>query len=81
MATASSVLSTIQQIEAIANEILGTVSALDPGAALPVATIEAIEGLANTALSAWSASSGTPITVESVQALLPNQEPLSPPTA
>ena len=81
MATASSVLSTIQQIEAIANEILGTVSALDPGAALPVAIIEAIEGLANTALSAWSASSGTPITVESVQALLPNQEPLSPPTA
>lgn len=81
MATASSILNIIQEIEQISNTILAEVSAVDPALDLPVATIEAIEQLATKALQAWTASSSTPITVESVQALLPNPAPLTPPTA
>ena len=80
MATASSVLSIVQQAEQVGNEVLAAVQALDPSASLPVETIQAIEGLANVALAAWSAASGTPVTVASVQALLPNPTPLSAPT-
>lgn len=80
MASVSEVLSILQEVEAASNTILATVEALDPALDLPVTAIQAIEGLATAALSAYSAASGTPITVESVQALLPNPAPLTPPT-
>lgn len=81
MATAGEILSVIQEVEAVSNAILAEVSALDPALELPTAIITAIEGLANSAIGAWSSASGTPITVASVQALLPDPTPLTPPTA
>ena len=81
MASASEVLGIVQEVEALGNSILAEVSALDPAADLPVAAIAALEGLATAALQAWSTASGTPVTVASVQALLPNPTPLTPPTS
>jgi hypothetical protein len=81
MATAGSVLSVVQEIEQVSNEVLAEIEALDPALALPVSAIESLEGLAQAAITAWSTASGTPITVASVQALLPNPTPLTPPTS
>ena len=81
MATAGEVLSVIQEVEAVSNTILTTVSALDPSLALPTAAIQEIEGLANAALKALTTAQGVGvITVAEVQALI---DPLTiqPPTA
>jgi hypothetical protein len=79
MASANDVLTVLQEIETSTNAILETVAALDPAANLPVTLIEEIEKLATAALTAFTQASGTPITVESVQALLPNSTPLTAP--
>jgi hypothetical protein len=81
MATIQSILSILEEVEQISNSILAEVEALDPALDLPIGVIQAIEALATTALKAWSNASGTPITVSSVQALLPNPVPLTPPTS
>lgn len=81
MATAGDVLSTIQEIEQVSNEVLAEIQALDPALALPVTAVTALEGLVNAAISAWSAANGQPVTVASLQALLPNAAPLTPPTS
>jgi hypothetical protein len=57
------------------------VEGLDPALAIPIEAEKAVEALAQTAITAWSNASGTPITVASVQALLPNPAPLTPPTS
>lgn len=81
MATAGEVLSVIQEVEALANSVLAEVAEVDPALKLPTAAIEAIEGLANAALSAWSKASGVAtITVAEVQALKVNIN-LDAPTA
>lgn len=71
----------ISEVGGIANGILTTIATVDPTAALPVAVIAEIEKLATQALAAWTAAKNTAITVESVQALLPNAAPLSAPTS
>jgi hypothetical protein len=81
MVTVGQVLSVMQEVEAASNAILSEVAVLDPALALPIGIAQAIEVMATKALEAWSASSGTPITVASVQALLPNPVPLTPPTS
>ena len=81
MATAGSVLNVVQEIEQVSNEVLAEISALDPALALPVSAIAALEGLANTAISAWANAAGVPVTAASVLALLPNGTPLTPPTS
>jgi uncharacterized YccA/Bax inhibitor family protein len=81
MATAGAVLNVVQEIEQVANEVLAGIEALDPALALPVTAITALEGLAQAAITAWSQASGVPVTVASVQALLPNPTPLTPPTS
>jgi hypothetical protein len=81
MATAGSVLNVVQEIEQVSNEVLAEISALDPALALPVSAIAALEGLANTAISAWASAAGVPVTAASVLALLPNGTPLTPPTS
>ena len=78
--TTGQVTSTISEVSGIATSILDTLESVDPALALPVAIIDEISKLATAALAAFSAASGTPITVESVQALLPNPAPLTPPT-
>jgi hypothetical protein len=79
---------TIQQISTdvtgisgIANSIMNTIEGLDPALAAPLEAVKAVESLASAALTAWSNASGTPITVASVQALLPNAAPLTKPTS
>ena len=78
MATVGSVTTIIQEVESISNSVLAEIQALDPALELPVALVSSIEGLANTALNAFSAASGTPITVASAQALEPNPMPPAP---
>lgn len=76
--------STVGEVAQIANQILLTIGTLDPAIAPETTAIAGIESLVlelvTKALAAYSAASGIPITVESVTALLPNQEPLTPPT-
>lgn len=80
MATVADVSNILSEVNSASTAILGTLSAVDPAIDVPAAVAEEILALATTALAAWSASSGTPITVESVTALLPNPTPLTPPT-
>ena len=70
MATADQVLTILQEVEAVSNTVMSTITALDPALELPVAAIAELEALANTALKAWSIASGVAaITVTEVQAL------------
>jgi len=70
MATADQVLTILQEVEAVSNTVMSTITALDPALELPVAAIAELEALANTALKAWSIASGVAaITVAEVQAL------------
>ena len=75
-------------IESIVQQGLKTADSFvagDAQIAVPIELAEAIlpivEDLVNKALTAWSTASGQPITVETVQALLPNATPLTPPSA
>lgn len=75
----------VSEVQAIGDTILSTLQAVDPGVALPAASAQIILDLlakfAAVGLTAWSNASGTLITVESIQALLPNQTPLTAPDA
>ena len=81
MATVAEVLNVLNEVELVLKPILTTVEALDPALALPIEVEQEIQNMATKALAAWSAASGTAITAESVQALLTNPTPLTPPTA
>lgn len=74
----------IGAVQGVAGEILKTIEAVDPAlsatAELTENLLTLLAGLVNSALTAWSNASGTPITAETVAALLPNQTPLPPPT-
>lgn len=64
---------------------IATLETLDP-AVVPEAEIAKLvfnisSDLVSKALTAWSNASGQPITVETVLALLPNPDPLTPPAA
>lgn len=80
MATVSDVSSVITEIESIAKEIAAEATVLDPAVAVPVSVGLSLADLIAKGLAAWSASTGTPITADSVLALLPNSTPLTPPT-
>lgn len=83
MATAADVSAVVTEIEAIADSILKeleAVPAIAGAAGIADTVVELLGSLLSKALLAWSAASGTPITVESVQALLPNSTPLTEPT-
>jgi len=80
MATAQDVQTTVGGIQTIADEILTAIEQFEPASVVPIEIIKSVEALAAKAIAAWFASSGTPITVESLQALLPDATPLTPPT-
>lgn len=80
MATASEVTSIITEIEQIASTLLDSLATIDPELGLPAELVTVIGGLATTAINAFQTASGTPITVASVEALLPAPLP-PPPTA
>lgn len=81
--TAGTIATYIGESQAIGDVIMGTVSVMDPGAALQIGTVATIVDLsaqmAIKALQAWSVASGLPITTENIVALLPDSTPLSEP--
>lgn len=83
--TAAEFIAQMETIVALAEQGLGIAAKLDPAADIPLAAIGAIvpvvESLTEAAINGWSQATGTPITVETVTALLPNPTPLTPPTA
>jgi hypothetical protein len=83
MADAQKVADTVNEIVAEANAVLEIIAAVDPqigGEGLAAGKVAGLlAGLVMKALAAYSAASDTPITPETVAALLPNPEPLSPP--
>jgi hypothetical protein len=83
--TAAEFIAQMETITALAEQGLGIAAKLDPAADIPLAAIGAIvpvvEALAEAAINGWSEATGTPITVESITALLPNPIPLTPPSA
>lgn len=85
MATAAEVQAIIEEIQAGSDVVLTTLGTVVPSEEIPAskasAIVDLISDLATKALAAWSAAANNPITVESVQALLPNQTPLTPPTS
>lgn len=80
----TTVTSTIAEAQAIGDEILATLEIVVPGTAVPDALaqklLDLISKYAQTAIAGWSAASGTPITPESVAALMPDQTPLPDPS-
>lgn len=82
--TGTQVATDVSTVQTIGNTILSTIAGLDPAVDVPAETAGTIlnlaAGLATAALTALSNASGTPITAESVMALLPNATPLPEPS-
>lgn len=72
-------------VQVLADSILEAAGSLVPGAAVPAKTAEEIidlfAALAQKAIAGWGAASNTPITAETIVALLPNATPLTLPTS
>ena len=79
--TAGDVATAIEQIQQDSSAVVGLVAELDPALEAPIGVAELLASLAAKALAAWSNASGTPITEASVAALMPDETPLTPPTA
>lgn len=81
--TVQDLIDDLNRVEVLTQAGLKTVVALSPATAAPVAAVSAalpiVSSLITIALSAWSKASGQAITVESIQALLPNPVPLTAP--
>ena len=81
---AGTITTDITAVAAGANTILAALEGADPALDVPAETAGLIvteaASLVTAAISAWSNASGTPITAESVQALLPNPNPLPLPS-
>ena len=81
--TAGQVATAVTEVQTVGDSILKEIEVYAPGDAVPAGTagliLDLASQLASKALAAWSAASGTPITAESVLALLPDQVPVAPP--
>jgi hypothetical protein len=81
----ATVTTAINEVKLAGDTILSTLEVVDPAVALPAAAaqqvLDLVAVLVSKALTAYSAASGAPITVESVQALLANPVPLTAPDA
>lgn len=81
----TTVVGVVTDVQAIGDTILAEVGSIDPAVAIPAAVatkvLDLLSQLASKAITAWGAASGTPITVETITALLPNATPLTPPDA
>lgn len=80
MVTVATVTTAITEAQTIGDTILKSLAALEPEAAVAEDALDLVSQFVTAALNALSAASGTPITVASVQALLPNQTPVAPPS-
>jgi len=85
MADTQQVIGAVNEIISESQAVLEIISAVDPeigGKALAAGQMAGLlAGLVTKALAAYSAASATPITPESVAALMPNPVPLSAPEA
>lgn len=83
--TAGSVSTAVTDVQDAADLVLEVLEGLDPALAVPAEAaqklVDLTGGMLTKALAAFSAASGTPITPESVAALMPNPMPLTPPDA
>lgn len=79
--TAAQISDIIQEVGGLAADVLTALAGADPALELPAEVVALIAQLASKALNAWSTASGETITVASVQGLLPNPTPLTPPTS
>lgn len=77
------VVTVIAEVQVVGDEILETLAGFAPGVAVPAEVAETVLNLlakyVTKSITAFSAASGTPITAESIMALLPNADPLTPP--
>jgi hypothetical protein len=78
------VVSTVTEISGISDTILKSIEALDPAVAPEAAVVDGVvsllSDLVGKAITAFSAASDTPITADTIAALIPNSTPLTPPT-
>lgn len=79
MATVSQVATDVAEIGAIANSILQAASAVDPALEAPAETVALLSDLVTKAVAAFAKASGQPVTAASIEALMPNATPLTPP--
>lgn len=70
----------ILEIQQAADLIAQEVETYAPGVAVPTELAQTLFDLAAKAVAAWLAASGIDPTPENLALLLPNPEPLSPPT-
>jgi len=79
------VVTAVQDVQTVSGTILATIETTDPAVAGEAETagalVDLIGQLVSAALTAYSSASGTPITVETVQALLPDATPLNQPAS
>jgi hypothetical protein len=83
--TVQEFLDDLQKIEVLAQSGLSTAKALNPELASPITAVQVVfpfvSEIIAVALNSWSKANGQLITPETIQALLPNQTPLTPPDA
>lgn len=83
MATVSDITTAVTAAQTAGDGILDIIENLDPGATVPAEVAEQVldvtAQLVSSALAAYVAATGTPITPETIAALAPNPAPLSQP--
>lgn len=83
MADAQKVTDTVNEIVADANTVLAIIETAEPQvageAALAANVLNLLSALVTKALAAYMAASDTPITPETIAALMPNRVPLTTP--
>jgi hypothetical protein len=81
--TVEQITAGIAEVQAVGDQILVTIEGLAPGVALEAGTAETVLNLlaqlVTKAITAFSAAANTPITPESIAALMPDSTPLSAP--
>ena len=83
--TAAQVTADIAAVESAGDAILAALEGADPAVDIPAETATAVlnltAGLVTAAVTAWENASGTPITAESIAALMIANTPLPAPPA
>lgn len=83
--TGATFIQILEEITGLAETGLKTAAGFDPILEIPVeiadAVVPVLEQLIEKAVTAYSGASGTPITVASLTALLPDMTPLNKPTS
>lgn len=79
MADTQQVVDNVNEIIGEANAVLEIISAADPAVGQVASIANLLSPLVTKALAAYAAAADTPITPDTIAALMPNPEPLSAP--